>query len=666
MLSKFLVKEKQPLKKSIHCYITKKAIQALALTMSIYLCGSYSAQAQESSQVAPALQSKLFALADSVPGLNQSANFSVVDTPIQELLRAVAKVHNLNINIDPLIEARVTNNFSDVPVKNLLLFLCETYGLDIRFSNTIMSFVRRKVVASTVAYTPKQLKISYASASDRLSVDLASDSVALFAKQLTQASGKNVILAPGINAKLLTGFISEMPFEKALDKIAYANNLVSTKVEEGVYILSNADAPSEGQTSGNTLTARGRNTKPKKLANSDGVIDLYIHGKDTMLTIEVLNTPIADIIKQASAIARKNYVFFSEPQGNTTTSLNKISYDALLTYLLQGTTHSFKKHDNIYLVGERNLEGFRTTTLIKLQFRSIQDIEKLIPADLLKGVDLKVFKELNALILSGGTPQVLEIHEFIKAIDQPVLNILIEVVVVEVRKGAGVRTGISAGIGDSTVKSRGQLFPGIDFTLSSKSVNDVIEKIDPRGGIFNLGKVAPNFYMSLEAMEENNQLDIQSTPKLSTLNGHEANLSIGQSRYYLEQTQNITGGVTPINSIAQRWNKVEANLAIKIQPSVAGDEHITLHIDAEFSDFVEPTIKGAPPGNATRKFVSEIRVRNEEMIVLGGLEEARKQNSGSGVPLLSRIPGLKWLFSSRSTSKSDSRLIIFIRPTIVY
>jgi type IV pilus assembly protein PilQ len=285
---------------------------------------------------------------------------------------------------------------------------------------------------------------------------------------------------------------------------------------------------------------------------------------------------------------------------------------------------------------------------------------------MVKGVEIKPFKELNALILSGGTPQIIEITEFLRAIDKPVVNVMIDVIVVEARKGHSVNTGIKAGVGDSTVTTKGTLFPGIDLTLSSKSINNIIDKLDGKTGIVNLGKVAPNFYVTLEALEQNNKLDIQSTPKLSTLNGHEANLQIGQSRYYLEQTQNITGGVTPINSLSQRWNKVEANLAVKILPAVAGDEHITLHIEAEFSDFVEPQVTGAPPGNSTRKFVSEIRMRNEEMIVLGGLEEARNQKSGTGVPILSRIPILKWFFSSRSTSKSETKLIVFIKPTIVY
>ncbi|WP_258929599.1 type II and III secretion system protein [Flavobacterium davisii] len=54
------------------------------------------------------------------------------------------------------------------------------------------------------------------------------------------------------------------------------------------------------------------------------------------------------------------------------------------------------------------------------------------------------------------------------------------------------------------------------------------------------------------------------------------------------------------------------------------------------------------------------------MILLGGLDELKKENSGTGVPLISRIPILKWFTSSRKKSKSDAKLHIFIKPTVVY
>jgi type IV pilus assembly protein PilQ len=182
----------------------------------------------------------------------------------------------------------------------------------------------------------------------------------------------------------------------------------------------------------------------------------------------------------------------------------------------------------------------------------------------------------------------------------------------------------------------------------------------------NLGKVTPNFYVGISALEKNNNVEVRSMPKLSTLNGHEASLSIGSKRYYSIKTQNVLGSLNPQTVVTQQYQSVEANLNINIRPVVSGDDQVTLNIDVNISDFLgEPSVDSPPP-TSTSQFKSIIRVRNEEMVVLGGIERNEKNESGSGVPILSRIPIIKWLFSSRTKSKSKLVSVVFIKPTIIY
>jgi type IV pilus assembly protein PilQ len=90
-----------------------------------------------------------------------------------------------------------------------------------------------------------------------------------------------------------------------------------------------------------------------------------------------------------------------------------------------------------------------------------------------------------------------------------------------------------------------------------------------------------------------------------------------------------------------------------------------MEIDVQQSDFTARISQFAPPGSVTRKFQSLIRVKNQEVIILGGLEEKKLSDSATGVPLLSRIPVLKWFFSGRSREDSKSKLTIFIKPIII-
>ena len=181
----------------------------------------------------------------------------------------------------------------------------------------------------------------------------------------------------------------------------------------------------------------------------------------------------------------------------------------------------------------------------------------------------------------------------------------------------------------------------------------------------NLGKVNPNFYLSLQALENQGLVDISSTPRLSTLNGHEATMSIGNTEYYVEQSTNIYGTQDPQLIKTETYKSVDAELSIKITPSVSGDDQITMDIEVSQSDFTARISDYAPPGKTTRNFKSLIRVKDQETILLGGLEEKRKSDIAKGVPFLSRIPMIKWLFSSRTKENDKTRLNVFIKPTII-
>jgi type IV pilus assembly protein PilQ len=118
--------------------------------------------------------------------------------------------------------------------------------------------------------------------------------------------------------------------------------------------------------------------------------------------------------------------------------------------------------------------------------------------------------------------------------------------------------------------------------------------------------------------------------------------------------------------VTQQFIPVEANLAIDIRPMVSSDDQVTLNIDVNISDFIGTTALNVPPPTSKSMFSSIIRVHSDEMIVLGGIERNEKSQDGSGIPLLSRIPVLKWFFSSRSKTTSKVVSVVFIKPTIIY
>ena len=185
-------------------------------------------------------------------------------------------------------------------------------------------------------------------------------------------------------------------------------------------------------------------------------------------------------------------------------------------------------------------------------------------------------------------------------------------------------------------------------------------------GHVNLGKVVPNFFATIKAMESNGNIKIRSTPKLSTLNGHRATFSNGQTSYYAVTQRNIYGTDNPQTSEITNYEPIDAELGLTIKPLVSGDGQVTLDIFVVQSSFGTRIAEDAPPDLSSREFSSIIRVQDQDIVVLGGLEEQVKNDSGSGVPFLARIPVIKWLFSKRRREDSKSKLTVLIKPTVIY
>ncbi|PTT01379.1 general secretion pathway protein GspD [Pedobacter sp. HMWF019] len=624
------------------------------------------AQSPAAAERVRLVQERLNNLAITVPGLNQKVQMNVSNVSVQEFLRALAQANNLNINIDPQLNFKVYNNFTNETALNVLVFLTKQYGLDINLIGSIMSVT--KAAEPTPVIPVKEINARYNRDNNTLSVELNNDTLANVARKITQISQKNVVVPTTLLTKRVTAFLSDAPFETALEKLAFANELKLVKTNDNVFIFQPLGEGEELFINNEKSTAVKRNLRPVNAGSTGGggnfSLQSRVEGGRKLLSVDALNVNMVDLIKGAAQEINASYFLYSDIKGTITMRVNDITYDNLLTALFKGTDYTYRLENGIYMIGDRKIEGLRAHKIIQLQNRSLDTIQNMIPNEWKKGIEIKEFREQNTILLSGSSPQINEIESFIKQLDKLVPMVMIEVTMIDIRKGHGVKTGISAGVSDS-VKNPGKIFPGIDYTFSSGAINSFLSRLG-RNSSINIGKVTPNFYVSISALENNSNVEVRSVPKLSTLNGHTANLSIGSKRYYSTKTQNVIPSLTTQTVVTEQFTGVDANLEINIKPVVSGDNQITLNIKVNISDFIGDPPANAPPPTSTSKFESIIRAKNEDMIVLGGLERTENSESGSGVPVLSRIPILKWLFSSKSKSTNKVVTVVFIKPTIIY
>ena len=236
---------------------------------------------------------------------------------------------------------------------------------------------------------------------------------------------------------------------------------------------------------------------------------------------------------------------------------------------------------------------------------------------------------------------------------------------IEMNTTTQLETGISWGIGEEKTTTQGHIFPAADLRLGAQTANRVLQS-DPKLKALNLGKLDPNFFVQLKALEESGQVKILSSPKMATLNGHRAVFSNREISYYAYTAQNFYGFQNPQASEVTNYIPISAGLTLSVKPYVTGDNGVTLDIFVKQSSFNNVRIaEDAPPGIESREFSSIVRMKDQDVAILGGLEQNHRNNSGSGVPFLARIPLLKWLFSQKKYSNAKRKLTVLIQPIII-
>ena len=150
-----------------------------------------------------------------------------------------------------------------------------------------------------------------------------------------------------------------------------------------------------------------------------------------------------------------------------------------------------------------------------------------------------------------------------------------------------------------------------------------------------------------------------AAPKITTLDKREAKISQGESIPF--QTTSLQGTQTTF---------VDANLELQVTPQITSRDpkeplkQVLLKIRAT-RNAVGARSNPAGPSIDKREATTQVLVVDGETMVIGGIFVDTQTNTVAGLPYLSRIPVLGWLFKNKTESVSKQELLIFLTPSIV-
>jgi type II secretory pathway component GspD/PulD (secretin) len=170
-----------------------------------------------------------------------------------------------------------------------------------------------------------------------------------------------------------------------------------------------------------------------------------------------------------------------------------------------------------------------------------------------------------------------------------------------------------------------------------------------------------NIQCALDVLIGCGKAKVLANPKISALDGNEAEINIGSRIPYAVPSGGTTG--TP------QWTVqyIDAGVNLKIRPQVSSDGTIVSTIKPEVSNVSEwrTTSAGEFPVISTRNASVTVRMKNGETLVIGGLINESDRENVSGLPILSDIPVLGSIFKRSVSEKARTEVIFLITPRLL-
>lgn len=657
-------------------------------------------------------------------------NLDLEQVSIADFLVSVSKLHQINLTVDPSLKSKfIVSQFSNVTVLDVLLYLCKTQNLTLDITGSILYVKPYTIPAKTpepimiwydvasqlitmdlnnhplgavfktltqqtnynVLYDPSLEHYKLNFFMQNVTVEEALTQLAKTQQLAVEQTKEGFFLFNTLDEAQknkptyeLWGATDESPFE-IIDVTELRLQLNAKEVPIKDLIVNLAHALEVDWYLTQPLGEMGTITLKIKDITFDALLELLFDAQfENTGTEEERQKALFN--RMGYKKSNNRYYFGPEDSLNARSAI-KIALQHRSIEVLGDPTR-MEQNDFQLPSGSPNFNGGQRTGFGRTTFsngiqngtnqqsvsRSVQSptapsvtlLNTLIPPAISADLQILPDQELNAFFVVGSHLKVARFKKFIEQIDRPVPVILIEVMLLEVNKTKDIETGISWGLGEASTETTGTVFPTVDAQLGATTVNRIIGGFSQLQSL-NLGRLHPNFFTHLKALEENGTVKIVSSPKMATLNGHRAVFSNSEISYYAYTSQNFYGVQNPQTSEIRNYTSISAGLTLSVKPFVTSDGSVTLDIFVRQSTFNDTRIADdAPPGIESREFSSIVRMRNKDIAILGGLEQNTRSNSGSGVPLLSRVPILKWLFSNRKLNSSKRKLTVLIQPTLIY
>ncbi len=409
------------------------------------------------------------------------------------------------------------------------------------------------------------------------------------------------------------------------------------------------------------------------------------------VTLDLDATDVRAVLKMLADEAGLNLVLSEQVQGQVSLQLQAVPWEQGLELVLGLNKLMHRRMGNVLWVMSRQewLDQQKQHVEAGLVLTQAQPLQ-LLPRRLLYARASDVAKQLqgaggkwlsargtvmaeprtNQLFVSDVPDRVQAMEHIINALDVPVRQVVIEARILEADSRFGESLGVKLGAGLSVPLSvggktgRGQL--GGALLPEGAGVSTLPQSSFPATGAgqavyapasvaVSLFNAAADRFINLEisALESQGKGQVISRPRVVTADQTPALIEQGTEIPYQTSSGN-TGTSTTFR---------KANLKLEVTPQITPEGDVIMDVDVNRDSVGQLTQSGYTIN--TKHVKTQVRVENGGTVVLGGIYEKTQNQDQTGVPGLSQVPVLGWLFKGREQVDRHTELLVFLTPKVV-
>ena len=409
-------------------------------------------------------------------------------------------------------------------------------------------------------------------------------------------------------------------------------------------------------------------------------------------TLKMNNQPIRVLYDTVGKLAGINVIFDAEyqnpPNNRFTVDLSNTTLEEALDYLAIQTKSYWKplSQNTIFVTNDnvtkrRDYEDYVVKVFYIKNATSVQELQE-ISTTVRSVTEIRrafTYNSQMAILVRGTADQVALAEKLINDLDKPKGEVVVDIIVMEANKGrirdlaATFTTNGAAGInvpisynGRPTIVPPTDTGTGTGTTTPTTTTGSI-----PLDQIANLGLSDFSIQVPgalLQALMSDNSTRILQNPQVRAVDNQKASLKIGDRIPYATGSFQPGVGTVGLNPlVSTQFNFLDTGVNVDLTPKVHSGNEVSIHVEVDLSSKSGEVNLGGllQPTVSRRTIVHDIRIREGEVSVLGGLLGTQETRTRAGVPFLMDIPILGRFFGTEKLERSRGELLVVLIPHIV-